>query len=47
MYHEIDFTNKENVFSKFEIDFTQEEIVFHDKWQWALLIGSHCAKGDL
>jgi len=32
MYHEIDFTNTENVFIKIEIVFTQYEIVFHDKW---------------
>jgi hypothetical protein len=32
MYHEIDFTNIENVFKQTEIVFTTDEIVFHDKW---------------
>jgi hypothetical protein len=32
MYHEIDFTNKENDFSESENVFNVLEIVFHDKW---------------
>jgi hypothetical protein len=32
MYHEIDFTNIENVFIEIEIVFKQHEIVFYDKW---------------
>jgi hypothetical protein len=31
MYHEIDFTNKENDFSETENVFKHLEIVFHDK----------------
>ncbi len=48
MYHEIDFTNNENVFSEFENDFKQHEIDFHDdKCGTAPSPGDRYAKGDL
>jgi len=47
MYHEIDFTNNEIVFSEFENVFIQHEIVFDEKCQQKPAVGDRCEKGDL